>query len=246
MSKTKTKRYLILLAAFGLVAAALGGAGTFASFTAETVNAGNTFATGTLLLHNTNGVTTCNSESNSGNVQTAGCAVLFTVPSLTDTSGTYYASLTLTNAGTVEASSIWFKASTACVTATNNVAGPTFGGGGGADLCANLQTFIIETDSGFNHNSTNKAYGCAYGTPSPNNAVDGLGCQFTPTPNLAGLPSTLTSLTLAPTVNANAGSNLSAGKSRYFVIGVKPPTPLTNAYQNRKGSFDLLWHIDQA
>ena len=54
MSKKRFKQYLMLLTVVGLVAvAAGGGSGTFASFTAETTNAGNTFATGTLVLSNT-------------------------------------------------------------------------------------------------------------------------------------------------------------------------------------------------
>ncbi len=41
MAKTKLKRYLMLLAALGLVAiAAGGGGGTFASFNAEVANTG--------------------------------------------------------------------------------------------------------------------------------------------------------------------------------------------------------------
>ena len=54
MSKKRFKQYLMLLTVIGLVAvAAGGGSGTFASFTAETTNAGNTFATGTIVLSNT-------------------------------------------------------------------------------------------------------------------------------------------------------------------------------------------------
>jgi predicted ribosomally synthesized peptide with SipW-like signal peptide len=248
MSSTKTKRYLVLLAAVGLVAAALGGTGTFASFNAETINSGNTFATGTLFLHNTKGATTCNSEDNAGNVQTSGCATLFSVPFLTDTSGDSEAHLQLTNAGTVEASGIKFKANVPCVTAANVGSGPSFAN---ADLCLGLQVYIIETDQFYHHDATDHAYGCAYGTPSADNTTDGLGCQFASGFNLANLPagslaSNLSPLTLKADVGGNTGTHLSAGQSRYFIIGVRPPTPLTNAYQNRKGVFDLLWHIDQA
>jgi predicted ribosomally synthesized peptide with SipW-like signal peptide len=108
MSKTKTKRYLILLAAIGLVAAALGGTGTFASFSAQTANTGNYFATGTLLLHNNGGTTTCTSESDSLNANTAGtgCDTLFKVAPLTSSTTPTWAHLTLTNAGSIDAADI--------------------------------------------------------------------------------------------------------------------------------------------
>ncbi len=63
MSKKRIKQYLMLLTVIGLVSIA-SGSGTFASFSAQTTNAGNTFSAGTLFLHDTaNGGTTCNSES---------------------------------------------------------------------------------------------------------------------------------------------------------------------------------------
>ena len=72
MSRTKTKRYLVLLAAVGLVAAALGGTGTFASFTADVTNSGNTFQTGTLLLSDSvNSASACFSDTNASNSETA-------------------------------------------------------------------------------------------------------------------------------------------------------------------------------
>jgi predicted ribosomally synthesized peptide with SipW-like signal peptide len=248
MSRTKTKRYLVLLAAVGLVAAALGGSGTFASFNAETTNAGNTFATGTLLLDNTHGVTTCHSATDTtGNSQTTGCSILFTVPSLTDTSGATYADLTLSNVGTVDAGDITLFSSNPCITASNGL-GVTFGGG--ADLCGNLQMVVIETDASFHHDSAvgHHALGCAYGTVDVNNATDGLGCTFAASPNLGALPTSGSpaTLSLASAVSGNTGTDLTHAQSRYFLVGIKPPTPLTNAYQNRKGQFDLTWHIDQS
>lgn len=124
MSK-KTKRYLMLLAAVGLIAVAAGGSGTFATFSAETSNNGNTFATGTLLLHDNGGTTTCTSESDSGNVNVVtptGCDVLFTQPSITP-GQLYTANLKLSNAGTLDASGIKFSlGSTGCVEAKPTIA----------------------------------------------------------------------------------------------------------------------------
>src|SRR5439155_8436519 len=52
MSKKRVKQYLMLLTVIGLVSIA-SGSGTFATFSAETTNAGNTFSTGTIVLSNT-------------------------------------------------------------------------------------------------------------------------------------------------------------------------------------------------
>lgn len=92
MSRKHVKQYFMLLMAVGVIAVALSGGGTFASFTAETANPGNTFATGTLYLHDSvNGKTECTSESapNNSNVPASvgganpgdNCDILFTVPS---------------------------------------------------------------------------------------------------------------------------------------------------------------------
>jgi len=108
MSKTRTKRYLVLLAAIGLVATALGGTGTFATFGAQVTNTGNYFATGTLLLHNNGGTTTCTSEAdsnNTNNLTSNGCDTLFKIAPLTSTSP-QWAHLTLTNAGSINSSDI--------------------------------------------------------------------------------------------------------------------------------------------
>jgi len=134
MSK-KTKRYLMLLVAVGLIAVAAGGSGTFATFNAETANNGNTFATGTLFLHNFGGTNTCTSEfDSSDNHNTAtptGCDILFSVNPVTE--GTDYpASLKLTNAGSVNASKILFSL-----------------GSGGVNGCAETQPAIATLSAGF-------------------------------------------------------------------------------------------------
>lgn len=92
MSSKRVKQYLMLLTAIGLIAIASGGgSGTFASFTAEVHNPGNTFATGSLYLHDSvTNLTECTSESaasNSNTTETPGtghaCDTLFTVPNST-------------------------------------------------------------------------------------------------------------------------------------------------------------------
>ena len=77
MSTKRVKQYLMLLTVIGVASIAANGSGTFASFTAETVNPGNTFSTGTLFLHNTVGAgTICSSDTQASNINT-GCSTLF-------------------------------------------------------------------------------------------------------------------------------------------------------------------------
>lgn len=115
MSRKRLKQYLLLLLAIGVIAVAMSGGGTFAGFTAETANNGNTFLTGTLFLHNkVGGGTVCKSETGAGNVN-SGCDILFTVPSVTaDGSTIYSAHLALSNAGSLEASGISFSSPAGC------------------------------------------------------------------------------------------------------------------------------------
>jgi hypothetical protein len=109
MSKKRIKQYLMLLTVVGLVAVAAGGGnGTFASFSAETTNPGNTFATGTLFLHNQVGAgTICTSESAALNVN-GNCSTLFNVTAAEPGQTATQADLTLTNAGSINASGIKF------------------------------------------------------------------------------------------------------------------------------------------
>jgi hypothetical protein len=312
MSK-KTKRYLMLLVAVGLITVAAGGSGTFATFSAETANTGNTFATGTLFLHNISGGTTCTSESDVANaniVSPTGCDVLFTQGALIP--GTLYtANLKLSNAGTINATGIKFAlGSTGCVEgkptiATNGVAltsgtAPTtltltnlnqdlldgtqiqlhegantqiykvsgnytagasvlvtlstplaanfsyttaatislaaFGTG---TLCSNLQVYIQERDLSF----AGADLKCVYGL-----ALNGTTCNSVPSGfPLSGIGTSVAAnnLALASGGSGNTLLQLTAKKSRYFVIGILAPAALTNANQNDTVTFDLKWHIDQ-
>jgi predicted ribosomally synthesized peptide with SipW-like signal peptide len=236
-----SKTYLKVLLGAGVLAVIGGGAGTFASFTAETTNAANTFATGTLLLDNPSGSTTCHSASNtSTNAVATGCKILFNLDPLPSAATTRFADLTLSNVGSLDASGIDFWASNACVTQASDPNGPVFGGGG--DLFGALQLVIIETDASFNHSPGSPALGCAYGQAD----ATGLGCSFSNTFSLGGLPGTARALSLAADQSGNTG--LASAQNRYFVIGVSTPAAggLNNTFQNRKAAFDLTWRITQA
>lgn len=108
----KTKRYLMLVAAIGVLAVIAGGSsGTFAGFNAVVANNNNTFATGTLFLHATHGGTTCASESATDNVNITNiggtCSALFSV-NLTSATSVQEAQLTLNNAGSLDSNDIKF------------------------------------------------------------------------------------------------------------------------------------------
>jgi hypothetical protein len=119
MSK-KTKRYLMLLVAVGLIAVATGSSGTFAGFNAEVANNNNFFKTGTLFLHDTANGITCTSESvaNNQNLGTGDtCNYIFQATLGSSTSVTYYP-VTIKNAGSLAAGAISFytRGSSACTT----------------------------------------------------------------------------------------------------------------------------------
>lgn len=234
MPKKRIKQYLMLLTVIGLVAIAAGGSGTFASFSAEVTNPGNTFATGTLFLHNTHGATTCTSESNTLNVNPGtgvggdACAVLFNNVDLS--AGNATATLALDNAGTVNATDLKWDISS-CTVATNvgsTGSSTTFGT---APACSDMWLTIQEKTDGTY--TTNQA--CAAGTtttPPACNAPDG-------TYSLASSTPTNLLTTGAATATFNAGV------TRYYVITIHPNVTSGNSLQNRLITFAMHWKLEQ-
>jgi hypothetical protein len=238
MSKKRIKQYLMLLTVVGLVAiSAGGGSGTFATFNAEVTNAGNTFAAGTLFLHDNGGATTCTSESASDNLATNNCDVLFSFGTTTANNfdgGAQTADLTLTNAGTIAASDVEFKVGS-CVWAVANAGGSATTFGSAPADCAGLYLTIQETDNTFASN----VY-CAYGTDTAG-TCDAPSNSFT----LDG-PTALTTLLTTGAATADFTAFGGATDTRYYVITVDPSgLPTDNTMQNRKVTFSLTWHIDQ-
>jgi hypothetical protein len=112
MFTKNAKRYLMLLAALGLIAIAAGSSGTFAGFNAEVTNSGNYFKTGTLFLHDTANGITCTSESasdNNNNGTGDTCGTIFTVNTgdAGATAETSYG-VDLVNAGTIASTAVQF------------------------------------------------------------------------------------------------------------------------------------------
>lgn len=232
MSKKRIRQYLMLLCVIGLVSVA-SGSGTFASFSAQTTNAGNTFSAGTLYLHDqSNGTTTCNSESQTTgpgfNIDPAGCGILFTADL---SQGAATAHLALNNAGSLASTDLLASVPT-CTWSKTNGASPTFIALPGN--CNGLYVTIQETGSTYTVPASD-VY-CAFGpsTSQPDcNAPD----------NTATL-GTLSSATQLLTT-AGANTTLSAGQTRYYVIKIDPTSVGTgNALQNLTATFDLRWHID--
>jgi hypothetical protein len=224
MSKKRVKQYLMLLTVIGLVAIAAGGSGTFATFSAETTNPGNTFATGTIVLSNTvNSGTSCLSTGG-GNTNTninAACDQLFSA--LVKKPGDSYTGdqLDLQNAGSLNATALKLTAGS-CI--TSNAGGENFHGTG--DLCPLLDVYVQE----WTNNTYSVASHCWYGG---GNATT---CAFDDTKTLSTLngasPFTLT-------------GGLNAGSHRYFTVGVELQNGAGNTVQGRSAAADLTWHIDQ-
>jgi predicted ribosomally synthesized peptide with SipW-like signal peptide len=233
MSKKRVKQYLMLLTVIGLVSIA-SGSGTFASFSAQTTNSGNTFAAGTLFLHNVaNGGTTCTSESQTTgnfNIDPTGCGVLFTADL---SQGSTTAHLALSNAGSLDSTDLLAAVPT-CAWSKNSGGSPTFISPLPAD-CSGVNVTIQET--------TTSSYAvdkyCAYG-PSINAGVD---CT---TPDNTATLEALKTASQQLLTTAAAPTTLVAGATRYYVITVDPSGVGTgNALQNLKLTFDMSWHIDQ-
>lgn len=246
MSKKRIKQYLMLLTVVGLVAIAAGGGnGTFASFSAQVTNPGNTFASGTLFLHengkdsNGSAITQCNSESGALNVNST-CDVLFNNVDLSN--GATTADLALTNDGSLTANHIKFDVS-GCTWSDNfantnshvTFVSPTD--------CSGLYITIQEVADNTYSVPTGDVY-CAYG-PTTN----GTDCNA---PDNTATLDDVTGMTQLDTVGP-AAATLDPGEptpgttpTRYYVITIDPTGVGTgNALQNLSVSFDMNWELTQ-
>jgi hypothetical protein len=225
----ETRKKLLISGALVLAVIAVIGAGTFATFTAQTGNPNNVFATGTLVLSNTKqGGSACLSTGG-GTTDTnvnLNCDTLYnlTVRKPGD-SGT--ANLTLKNEGSLNAS--LFKVfSNACTNA--DASGENYHGTG--NPCGKIQLYVQQfSDSGF---STPSA--CIYGGATGNT------CNFSDTTKTLGDFQSNYSTT---TNGLAIGSGLTSGSSAYFQIGVKLPSSADNTFQGRKATIDFEWYLEQ-
>lgn len=225
------KRKKILWSAIILLAlAAVVGAGTFATFTAQTRNPDNRLSTGTLVLVNTEeGATDCLSTaggSTDTNVNNA-CDTLFNL-SVRKPGDSGVSNLTLKNDGSLNAS-VFKVFSNACT--NDDAPGETYHGTG--NPCAAVQLYVQEfSDSGFT-----TASACRYGGSSDG----GITCDFSNTAKTLGdFQSSYNS-----TANGLSLSALGAGSSRYFGVGVKLPSTADNSFQGRRATIDFSWYAAQ-
>jgi hypothetical protein len=225
---TQSKKIVLSVA---VVVAALGalGSGSYASYTAQTKNPNNLFATGALVLTNTKqGGTACLSTSGGAtdtNVNNNCDQLLNLTVKKPGDSATV--NLTVQNSGSLPATI--FKAfSSACTDA--NAAAETYHGTG--SVCSKVQLYIQQTDSAFTAKTA-----CLYGGAAVTNT-----CDFTDAAKtLTAFATTYTS----STTGLSIGSGLTAGASTYFTIGVSLPSTADNTTQGRSASIDLNWFAQQ-
>jgi hypothetical protein len=223
-----------VLLSMGVVAGigALAGAGTFATFTAQTTNPTNTFANGTLVLSNTVGAGSACLSTAGGNTDTNANGSCDTALNLSvrapGDSGT--AQLTLENKGSL-AASVLKAFSASCTDA--DAAGETYHGTGSA--CGVVQFYVQQFSDSFTTPSA-----CLYG----GSGDAGVTCDFSDTNK---------TLTAFVTAHPNLGSGLSAGPlaasggadTTWIRVGVKLPSTAGNTYQGRSASLALNWHVTQ-
>jgi spore coat-associated protein N len=209
------------------------GAGTFASFNASTSNAA-TFATGTLVLTN-DGPSAGVCMSTAGGIDTnanPSCDALFAL-TVQKPGDSAFADLTLTNSGTLSATTLKVNASQACV--PGNAPGQTYNGAG--DPCSQVQLYIQEYTSASNRASDTRTLGtCHYGAGLSTLTS----CAFDSSRTLdtfdSSYPDAATQLSIG---------SLNAGASRYFRIYLTLPSTADNTYQGRQATFGFNWAIAQ-
>ena len=215
-----------VVAVFG----ALAGAGTFATFTAQTSNPTNTFANGTLVLSNTVNAGSACLSTGGGNTNTnanGSCDTAFSL-SVKAPGDSSTANLTLENMGSLAASALKVF-SGSCTDA--DAAGESYHGTGSP--CGVVQIYIQQYSDAFTTPSA-----CLYGGAS------GATCDFSDTAK---------TLTAFVTAHPNLAGGLSAGSlaasggadTTWIRVGVKLPSTADNSYQGRAASLALNWHITQ-
>ena len=223
------KRKWALTIAVAIAGLAALGSSSFASYSAQTTNPNNKFATGALVLTNTKqGGSACLSTAGGTtdtNVNNS-CDQLLNL-SVKKPGDSATVNLTVQNSGSLPAT--MFKVfSSAC--ADSNAAAETYHGTG--SLCSKVQLYIQQTDSAFTAKTA-----CIYGGAAVTNT-----CDFSDTAKtLTAFSTTYTN----STTGLSIGSGLAANTPNYFTIGMMLPSSADNTMQGRAASIDLSWFIQQ-
>src|SRR5262249_35931125 len=111
MSLGQFKAFLALLMAMGAVVT-FGGVGTFASFSAQTTNAGSAITSGTLTLSDTVGSNSVCLSSGSGstNNNNPSCPAVLTLPNVAPGAFGGIAQVAVKNTGSIDARDLWLAA----------------------------------------------------------------------------------------------------------------------------------------
>lgn len=224
MSSTRKTLMGVIAAGIAMTAA---GAGTFASFSASTSNAGSTFETGTLVLSSQkDSATACLSSDGSGvDTNTNDCDELFAL-TVRKPGDAATVDVTLAHEGSIDASTLQAFASSACVPA--DAAGGSVHGTG--DPCTSIDLYVQEfSDSGRTTPSV-----CHYGGGTATT------CAYDATSTLGTFEA----------AHADAGSGLglgaaTAGASRYFTVGIQMDPTADNSVQGRQATFGFTWQLVQ-
>lgn len=231
----RSKKVLLSMGVLTVVGA-LAGAGTFAGFSAQTTNAGNVFAAGTLVLTDSvNAATACLSTNgsavtlaNDSTVGSPACAKSFNM-TVAKPGDSFTSRLAIKNDGSIGASALTVFSS-ACTPA--NALGENYNGSG--NPCDQVQIYIQQySDPGYSLPTT-----CLYG-----------GFNVL-TPTICDFSSTTATLTDFASNNGSLATGvpvgtLAAGATNYFRIGVKLPVTANNTFQGRSATIDLSWNAEQ-
>lgn len=226
----RTKKTLITLLVIGALATI--GAGTYATFTAQTTNSANTFATGTIVLKDGTGGSACFSTGAGTDTTTnvnSSCAAIVSLSGMAPGVPATPTAWQVSNDGSLDGATLSLLPGT-CSSANN--ATDTYHGTG--TICTVLDIYIQEVDN------TGANVSCLY--PAGAGA-----CAF----NDANTVSTLTTnpisggLKKKGTAGTGSGATWVGGDTRYFKIGLQLQGGAGNTYQGRLATFDLTWNLSQ-
>jgi hypothetical protein len=204
-------------------------AGTFASLTSESSNRAGSVASGTLALSDTVGAgTTCFSYTSSTN--SGGCSSLVTTGSVQYPGGTVVtANVAIKNEGSIGASNLALYMPSCSKTTT---AGATVvGGGNPCTIVANGLALYVEEATSSSFTAATSACKFPIASASPCTATAGSFAY------LAGKTTSSTAFSLA--------EGLTAGTTRYYIVGFQLPTAADNTLQGEQANFDLTWLASQ-
>lgn len=230
---SRSRRWLLLMLLLGL-AGNVGGAGTFASFSASTTNEGSTFATGTIVLSNqknaetaclSTGATPAIGDDDTDNTFACGSLINVNVRKPGDVATV---DLTLQNVGTLDATTLRVHRSAACAQA--NAAGESYFGTG--NMCTTLLFALQEYDDAAR---TDVGY-CHVG------AATGADTLCTTSGTLNSFMTTYTGATTAAMLDLGP---LPTTGTRYFRLIVDLPSTAGNTLQGRQATFGFTWRLDQ-